>query len=107
MIRTFPRAFTSPLGCAGKRWIQAVEVPVQIAEVAVDNMATAHGRLIATVAEDDVVLGIPDPQRIHGHIVAITRPDASIRGRVSKRVKAGLTWPWIGWPVPHTRRPHQ
>lgn len=69
--RTLPRAFAKSLGRAGKWRIQAVEMPVQVTEIAISYLTVTQSGLATMVAEDNVVLVILEPQRISRHIVAI------------------------------------
>lgn len=70
--RTFPFAFAESLGSTGERWIKAIEVPVQGAEVAVGNLPIAHGRLTTSVAKDQIVLVVLESQGVGRHVVPVT-----------------------------------
>lgn len=105
MVRTLPSAFARLLGRAGKRRIKTVEMPVEIAEIAVDHVAAAHGRLVAFETEDDVVFAVLELQRIQRQIVTRARSEAVIRYEAS--ILVVLTWLWmLEHRFPRTRRRH-
>lgn len=84
VVRTLPCAFTRLLGRTGKRRIQTVEMPVQIAEIAVDHVAAPHGRLVTLETEDDVVFGVLQLQRIQRQIIPSARSESVIRYEESR-----------------------
>ena len=58
MVRALPGAFARLFGRTGKRRVDTVKMPVQIAEITINHLAASHGRLLTTETKDDVVFGI-------------------------------------------------
>lgn len=104
---TLPRAFAESLGRAGKWWIQAVEMPVQVTEIAISYLTVTQSRLATMVAEDNVVLVVLEPQRISRYIVAIPCSKRLIRSQKDgiriASVQQRLTSLWMERWLPRTR----
>lgn len=57
---------------ASERRVKAIEMPGQVAEVAADDLALAHGGLAATKAEDCIILAVPELEVVWLLFVAST-----------------------------------
>lgn len=94
MNRTGPVGFSLLVSMFSKRWIQAVQVPVCVAKVTVDNLATSHGRQPTLRAQNDVLLGIFKLEVIRDFLVATTSPECWLGSCRHGEKDAWLTLSW-------------
>lgn len=94
MNRTGPVRFSLLVGMFSERWIQAVQMPVRVAKVTVNNLATSHGRQSALGAQNDILFGIFELEVIRDFLVATTSPECWL---VSGRHGKEHVWLTLSW----------